>query len=88
MFEWSGTIYMLCFVASVATAILFAHAYAHERMRVWAWSTGGFAMLAIANFLAAVNALFEPPADLFFYGALATLFAVMFVVYGFIWENV
>jgi len=88
MFEWSGTIYLLCFFASIATAILLAHAYARERMRAWAWSTAGFAMLAIANFLATVDALFEPQTDLFFYGALATLFAATAIVYGFLWEDV
>lgn len=88
MFEWSGTIYLVCFAASIASAIFLAHVYARDRVRLWAWSTGAFAMLAIGNFLAAVDALFEPQPDLFFYGTLATLIAATFVVFGSIWEDV
>jgi hypothetical protein len=87
MFEWSGTIYLLCFFASVASAIFLAHAYAQDRLRVWAWSAVGFAMLAIGNFLAAINVLFEPETDFFLYETLATFFAVTFVICGLVREG-
>lgn len=87
MSDWSGTIYLLCAVASVLSAIVVAQSYVRERVRVWFWSAASFAMLAIANAFAAVEALLEPPADFFLFRALATLFAVTFVVYGFIWEE-
>ena len=87
MFEWSGTIYLLCFAASVASAISLAHAYARERMRLWVWNAIGFAMLAIGNFFAAADALFELKDGFFFYEAVATLFAVTVLICGLVWEE-
>jgi hypothetical protein len=87
MFEWSGTIYLLCFAASVASAIFLAHAYARDGMRIWVWSAVGFAMLAIGNFFAAADALFELKDGFFFYEVIATFFAVTVVISGLVWEE-
>ena len=87
MSDWSGTVYLLCAVASVLSAIFVAQSYVRERVRVWFWSAASFVMLAIANVFAAVEALFEPPADFFLFRAVAVLFAVTFIVYGFVWEE-
>jgi hypothetical protein len=87
MFEWSGTIYLLCFAASVASAIFLAHAFARDGMRIWVWSAVGFAMFAIGNFFAAADALFELKDGFFFYEAIATFFAVTVVISGLVWEE-
>ena len=87
MFEWSGTIYLLCFAASVASAILLAHAFARDGMRIWVWSAVGFAMFAIGNFFAAADALFELKDGFFFYEAIATFFAVTVMISGLVWEE-
>jgi hypothetical protein len=87
MFEWSGTIYLLCFAASVASAIFLAHAFARDGMRIWVWSAVGFAMFAIGNFFAAADALFELKDGFFFYEAIATFFAVTVMISGLVWEE-
>lgn len=87
MSDWSGTVYLLCAVASLVSALALAQSYVRERVRAWFWSAASFLMLAIGNVFAAVEALLEPSADFFLFRALATLFAVTFVVYGFIWEE-
>ena len=87
MFEWSGTIYLLCFAASVASAIFLAHAYTRDGMRIWVWSAVGFAMFAIGNFFAAADALFELKDGFFFYEAIATFFAVTVMISGLVWEE-
>jgi hypothetical protein len=87
MFEWSGTIYLLCFAASVASANFLAHAFARDGMRIWVWSAVGFAMFAIGNFFAAADALFELKDGFFFYEAIATFFAVTVMISGLVWEE-
>ncbi|HTW33220.1 MAG TPA: DUF5985 family protein [Rhizomicrobium sp.] len=87
MSDWSGTIYLLCFVASATCAAFLARSYARDRMRALFWSGAVFFVLAVDNLLAAIDALFEPAADFFLYRALTALLAVTLVIYGFLWEE-
>lgn len=87
MSDWSGTIYLLCFVASAACAGFLAHAYFRDRMRVLLWSAAAFSLLAVDNLLGAIDSLFEPKADFFLYRALTVLLAVTLLIYGFVWEE-
>ncbi len=87
MSDWSGTVYLLCFVASATCAALLLHIYLRDRMRALFWAAACFLMLTVDNLLAVIDALFEPVADLFFYRTLTTLVAVAFVIYGFVWEE-
>jgi Family of unknown function (DUF5985) len=87
MSDWSGTIYLLCFVASAACAGFLAHVYFRDRIRAMLWSAAAFSLLAVDNLLAAIDALFEPKADFFLYRTLTVLLAVSLVIYGFVWEE-
>jgi hypothetical protein len=87
MFDWSGTVYLLCIFASVACAAYLAQAYVRRRQRVLFWSAAGFFLFAVANGIEAIEALTEPNVDLYLYRALATLGALALVLYGFMPEK-
>jgi hypothetical protein len=87
MSDWSGTIYLLCFVASAACAGFLAHAYLRDRMRALLWSAAAFALLAVDNLLAVIDTWFEPVTDFLLYRSLTVLLAVSLVIYGFVWEE-
>lgn len=87
MFDWSGTVYLLCLFASAACAAFLAQSYVSARLRIFFWSAAGFVFFALANGLGAVEALIEPRADLFLYRGLATLLGLTLVLRGFVPED-
>lgn len=87
MSDWSGTIYLLCFVASAACAAFLADAYLRDRTRALLWNAAAFSLLAIDNLLAVIDTWFEPVADFLLYRSLAALLAVILLIYGFVWEE-
>jgi len=87
MFDWSGTVYLLCIFVSLACAVFLAHSHSRTPSRVLFWSAAGFVLFAVANGLAAVQALGEPHIDLFLFRGLATLLGVTLVLRGFVPEE-
>ena len=80
-------IYLLCVVASLLCAYLLARAYRRSRAKLLMWSSLCFALLAVNNFLLAVDILLLPDIDLIPLRIVTALAAVGVLLYGFIWET-
>lgn len=88
---WSGSlfeaiVYLLCVATSVLCAYLLARAYRASRTRLLIWSAACFALLALNNFVVAVDILLLPTIDLTVVRLITSLAAVGVLLYGFIWE--
>lgn len=79
-------IYLLCVITSLLCAYLLARAYLRRRARLLIWSSLCFALLALNNFVLAVDILLLPDIDLSIVRLLTALLAVGVLLYGFIWE--
>jgi len=79
-------IYMLCVLTSLLCAYLLWRAYRRERERLLIWSSLCFALLALNNFLLAVDLLLLPNIDLSVLRSVTALLGVGVLLYGFIWE--
>jgi len=81
-------IYMLCVLTSLLCAYLLARAYLRGRQRLLIWSALCFALLALNNFVLAVDILLLPDTDLSILRSVTALLGVGVLLYGFIWEAV
>jgi hypothetical protein len=81
-------IYMLCVLTSLLCAYLLARAYLRGRQRLLIWSALCFALLALNNFVLAVDILLLPDIDLSILRSVTALLGVGVLLYGFIWEAV
>jgi hypothetical protein len=79
-------IYLLCVVTSLLCAYLLARAYLQQRIKVLAWSSLCFALLALNNLVVTSDILLLPTVDLSWLRTLTSLAAVSVLLYGFIWE--
>lgn len=79
-------IYMLCVITSLLCAFLLARAYLRGRARLLIWSALCFALLALNNFVLAVDILLLPEIDLAVLRIVTALLAVGALLYAFIWE--
>ena len=79
-------IYLLCVITSLLCAYLLARAYLRGRAKLLVWSSLCFALLALNNFVLAVDLLLLPGIDLSIVRLITALLAVGVLLYGFIWE--
>jgi len=79
-------VYLLCVITSLLCAYLLARAYRRGRARLLIWSALCFALLALNNFVLAVDSLLLPAIDLSPLRQITVLLAVGVLLYGFIWE--
>jgi hypothetical protein len=84
---WAASVYLLCFLASVACALLLVRAYDRYKSRLLLWSALCFVALSIDNLLLLLDALVFTEIDLRFYSAAVTFVGLCFLLYGFIWES-
>jgi hypothetical protein len=80
-------IYALCFLTSLACAVLLFRGYRGGRGRLLLWSSGCFLCLALNNALLFVDLVLVPSIDLSVPRALVGLVAVTFLLAGFIWDG-
>lgn len=79
-------IYLMCLGTSLLCAYLLLRAYRRVGMKLLAWSSLCFALLALNNLLVVADILLLPDADLTMIRLIASLAAVSVLLYGFIWE--
>ncbi|HEX4150958.1 MAG TPA: DUF5985 family protein [Steroidobacteraceae bacterium] len=80
-------VYALCAATSLLCATLLFRAYRSQRTRLLAWTSIGFAGLALNNMLLFVDLIVLPDIDLFSLRAAASLAAMTAFVYGLIRES-
>jgi hypothetical protein len=79
------SIYLLCALTSLATAILLLRTYIARRTPLLLWSCIGFIGLAVNNVLVFVDLVLFKGVDLSFPRALAGAIGMLLMLYGFIW---
>lgn len=80
-------VYLLCFAASAACAVLLVRSYVRTRTALLLWTAAGFVLLSLNNFLVVVDLVLLPTQiDLQIARLSANLAALAIFLYGFIWE--
>ena len=88
MNTWINTIYLLCFLTSLACCLLLIRSYRRNKSPVLLWTAACFVLLAIDNLLVVIDYLALPTVDLSLPRLIATFFAVATLLVGFMWEFV
>ena len=81
-----GVVYILCFVTSLASAVLLLRAYWNSGSRLLLWSALCFFGMATNNALLYVDLLVGNSIDLSTLPRIASLISAMLLTYGLIWE--
>lgn len=79
-------VYLLCLGSSAVCAWLLIRSYTKNKSRLLLWSAVCFFLLAVNNFLVVADIMLVPSIDLIMVRQLASLGAVLILLYGFIWE--
>ena len=81
------TVYVLCFLAAAACAVLLGRSYLQSRVRLLLWSTLCFTGLALNNLILFVDKVVtSPDTDLSTWRLLPAALGFAALVYGLIWE--
>jgi hypothetical protein len=80
------TVYLLCLASSAACAWLLARRYIRTQARLLLWSAVCFSLLALNNLLVVLDLLVISSVDLSIWRLVASLAAVLVLLYAFIWE--
>ena len=81
-----ASVYLLCFLASSACALLLARSYWRTGARVLLWSALCFVLLAANNFVVILDLLLLPEIDFRLARLALSLGAVGILLFGFIWD--
>lgn len=83
------TVYILCALTCLACTILLWRGYLRSRNRLLFWSTWGFCLLTINNFLLVADLVIWPGpwVDLRLERSLSYLLGLLLLIYGFIWGS-
>lgn len=82
----AALVYLLCFLASSACALLLGRSYRRAGARLLLWSSLCFTFLAINNLLLVIDLLLLPAVDLRLWRLLLALAGVGTLLFGFIWD--
>lgn len=79
-------VYLLCFLASSACAILLGRTFARRRAPILLWSAICFTLLAVNNLLLMLDLVVFVNRDLRLGRSLVALAAIGALIFGFIWS--
>jgi hypothetical protein len=79
-------VYLLCFLTSAACAWLLGRSYRRSRSRLLLWSSICFVFLALNNLALVLDLIVLPSNDLRLARLSLALAAVLFLIWGFVWE--
>jgi hypothetical protein len=79
-------VYLLCFLTSAACAWLLGRSYRRSRSRLLLWSSICFVFLALNNLALVLDLIVLPSIDLRLARLSLALAAVLFLIWGFVWE--
>ena len=82
----AAAIYALCFLTSLACAILLLRAYRRSCVRLLLWSGLFFVGMALNNGLLIVDRIVLPDVDLYLLRNAPSLIGLMLLIYGLVWE--
>lgn len=83
---FASAVYVLCFIASVACALLLARSYRRTGARLLLWSCLCFLALAGTNLALVSDLLIFPGHDLKLVRLSFSLIAVSVLLFGFVWD--
>ena len=81
-----ASVYILCFLTSVACAWLLGRSYLSTRTGLLLWSSICFGFLAANNLVLVLDLLIFPGHDLRLARLLLALAAVVSLIWGFVWK--
>jgi hypothetical protein len=79
-------VYILCSLTSLACTALLLRSYLRRRIRLLLWSSLCFLGLTVSNVLLFIDLVILPHIDLSTWRSLATLIALIVLIYGLIWD--
>lgn len=79
-------IYILCSLISLACTALLWRGYLRSGVKLLLWSSLCFLGLSISNVLLFIDLVVLPQIDLSLWRSLATLIALIVLIYGLIWD--
>jgi hypothetical protein len=79
-------VYILCTLTSLACTVLLLRGYIRRRVRLLLWSSFCFFGLTISNILLFIDLVVLPHIDLSVWRSLATLIALVVLIYGLVWD--
>ena len=79
-------VYLLCFLAALACALLLLRAYRGSRSRLLLWVGLGFAALTLNNLLLVIDLVVWRGVDLWVARQVTAGLAIGIFLYGFLWE--
>lgn len=80
-------VYLLCFLASFACAVLLGRSYWRNGMPLRFWSALCFTLLALANLLVVFDMILFPDINFRPARLLCSLAAVSVLLFGFLWSQ-
>jgi hypothetical protein len=83
----AAAVYVLCFLTSLACALLLLRGYKSSRVRLLLWSGLCFIGLALNNLLLFADRIIWPETDLSILRSLPALLGLMALIYGLVWEG-
>ena len=81
-----SAVYLLCLLTSGVCAALLVRSYRESSTRLLLWSALCFVLLAVNNLLVVIDLLVLPTIDLEPLRRLASLGAVVVLLFGFVWD--
>jgi len=82
----ASVVYVLCFLTSLACALLLLKGYKKSGARLLLWSGLCFVFFAINNLLLFIDMVVYPSVNLTLWRSLPVLIGLLLLVYGLIWE--
>lgn len=80
-------VYLLCFLTSSVCAFFLTRSYRTSRARLLLWSAIAFVLLAVNNLLVVIDlVVLEDSTSMQIPRLLASLGAVMVILFGFVWD--
>jgi hypothetical protein len=82
-----AAVYLLGTLVTLACAILLLRGYWRGRKKLLLWSSICFFGLSLSNFLLFIDLVLLPDVDLYVWRLATAAVAMMFLLYGLIWEG-
>jgi hypothetical protein len=79
-------VYILCFLTSLACAVLLLRGYRRSGVRLLLWSGLCFVGFALNNAMLFVDRIVAPGIDLQAFRTVPTLAGILLLLYGLVWE--
>jgi hypothetical protein len=80
-------IYALCTLTSLTCAWLLLRSFMHNKYRLLFWSGLCFVGLSVNNMLVVLDRIMLPSVDLLTWRLVASLVAMLLLLYGLIWQD-